>query len=109
MKLPLNKNINFSLGLVTGGMFFTAFNPTFPIWWISVGATLLSRALLLGLRGVIAFVLGHWLADLAWFSLVGFAVGKGKLWLNDRRYQLLLKFLSITLIGLGFWFIHQVN
>lgn len=109
MKLPLNKNINFSSGLIMGGIFFTVFNPTFPTWWVSVGATLLSRALLFGLTGVIALVLGHWFADLAWFSLVGFVVGRGKLWLNDRRYQLLLKFLSVILVGLGFWFIRQVR
>lgn len=105
----VNRNINFSSSLVFGGIFFTAFNPTFPTWWVSVGAVLLSRALLLGLAGVVILVLAHWLADLAWFSLVAFAVARGKLWLDDKKYQFVLKTLALVLIGLGFWFIFQLK
>lgn len=108
IKLYINKNSNFSSGLIWGGIFFTAFNPTFPTWWVSVGASLLSRALLLGLLGVVILVVGHWLADLAWFSFVGFAVSKGKLHLEAKSYQLILKILAIILITLGVWFIWQV-
>lgn len=109
MKLYLNKNISFSSGLIVGGIFFTAFNPTFPTWWVSVGAALLSRALLFGSIGVIVLVLGHWLADLAWFSLLGFAVARGKLWLNERRYQVMIRILGLVLFGFGLWFIVQIN
>lgn len=108
IKLSINKNSNFTSGLILGGMFFTAFNPTFPTWWVSVGASLLSRALLLGLLGVVMLVIGHWLADLAWFGSVSFAVCKGRSLLNDRRYQAALRILGITLVGLGFYFIFQV-
>lgn len=104
-----NKNISFSSGLIVGGAFFTAFNPTFPTWWVSVGVSLLSRALLVGILGVIVLVLGNWLADLAWFSLVALALDSGKLWLNDRRYQLVLRILGVILVGLGLWFILQIR
>ncbi|MFC1631814.1 LysE family translocator [Candidatus Omnitrophota bacterium] len=108
LKLSTNKDSIFASRLILGGAFFTAFNPTFPIWWISIGASLISRALLLGLLGVIVLLAGHWLADLAWFSFVGLAVHKGKFYLDDRRYQLMLKILALVLIGLGIWFIWQV-
>jgi threonine/homoserine/homoserine lactone efflux protein len=108
MRLPKEPRVSFSSGLIAGGIFFTAFNPTFPTWWLSVGASLLSRALLFGLLGVVMLVTGHWLADLAWFGSVSFAVSKGRLLLNDRRYQTVLRILGIALVGLGFCFIIQI-
>lgn len=107
MKLLIAKKVNFSAWPILGGVFFTAFNPTFPTWWVSVGASLLSRALLFGIVGVVTLVLGHWLADFSWFSLVGFTVRRGKSWLNEERYQLTLKILALILVGLGFWSIRQ--
>jgi threonine/homoserine/homoserine lactone efflux protein len=107
-KLDLNSKVRLSSGLVAGGVFFTAFNPTFPAWWVSVGAALLSRALLAGLFGVVMFLLGHWLADIVWYSLVSFVVTRGKSWLNERRYQLTLKALGIIMAGIGTLIIFQV-
>ena len=109
IKLAFGENLNFTSGLVTGGIFCTAFNPTFPLWWVSIGASLLSRALLAGALGVMALVFGHWLADLGWYSMVASAVGRGKLWLNERRFQICLKILGVILLGMGFWFIMQVK
>ncbi|MBU0878991.1 MAG: LysE family translocator, partial [Candidatus Omnitrophica bacterium] len=105
VNLAINKKINFSSGLIWGGIFFTAFNPTFPAWWVSVGVTLLFRALSFGLLGVVVFVLGHWLADFVWYFLVGLCVSRGKLWLSEKRYQLALRIVGIILIGLGSWFV----
>ena len=109
MKLPIDTKINFSSGLITGGIFFTAFNPTFPTWWVVIGAPLLSKALLSGLIGVIMLTVGHWLADFAWYILISFTVVRGKLWLNDRSYQLILKTLAIILVGFGLWFIRHLS
>lgn len=109
IRLSMNKNNNFTSGSILGGIFFTAFNPTFPTWWLSIGTSLLSRALLFGLLGVIILIVGHWLADFAWFSFVGFAVNRGKLCLDNRAYQLILKILAIILITLGVWFIYQAG
>ncbi len=96
------------LSLILGGVFFTAFNPTFPTWWVSVGASLLSRSLRVGAIGVVSLALGHWLADFSWYSLVSFAVGRGRLQLDEKKYKLVLKILGIILIGLGIGFIFQL-
>lgn len=109
MKLPKDSEVNISSNLIAGGIFFTAFNSTFPTWWVTIGAPLLFKALLSGIVGVVMLIIGHWVADLAWYSSVGFAVARGKLWLNEKSYQLLLKILAIILIGLGVWFIRQVS
>jgi threonine/homoserine/homoserine lactone efflux protein len=73
--------------LILSGIFVTAFNPTFPTWWLSIGVGLLSRALLFGLIGVITLTLGHWLADLTWFAVLGFAAVRGKLWLGEKNIR----------------------
>ena len=109
LKLSLDTKINLSSGLILSGIFLTAFNPTFPAWWLSIGAGLLSRALLFGLVGVIVLILGHWLADLTWFSILGFVAARGKAWLNEKSYQLILKTLGLILFTFGLWFIFQLN
>ncbi len=107
-RLPKESSVNFSSGLIAGGIFFTAFNPTFPTWWVTIGASLLSRALLSGLIGVVILTIGHWLADLAWFGSVSFAVCKGRSLLDDRIYQVVLRILGSVLTGLGLWFIFNL-
>ena len=109
MKLPKDTKVDFSSGLITGGIFFTVFNPTFPTWWLTIGTSLLSRALLSGLIGVIILTVGHWLADLTWFGSVSFAVCKGKSLLNDRIYQIILRILAAALVGFGIHFIITAN
>ena len=108
-RLSLNTKINFSSGLILSGIFLTAFNPTFPAWWLSIGVGLLSRALTLGLAGVVALILGHWLADFTWFSALGFVTVRGKPWLNEKSYSLIVKTLGLILFAFGLWFIFQVN
>ena len=54
----LHPKSRFKYGAILGGILFTAFNPTFPIWWGTIGAPLLSRALLAGIIGFIDDILG---------------------------------------------------
>jgi len=109
MRLPRDSEVKFSSSLIAGGIFFTVFNPTFPSWWATIGASLLFKALLSGIGGVVILTIGHWLADLAWFGSVSFAVCKGKHLLDDRRYQAVLRILGVALVGLGSYFIVMSN
>jgi threonine/homoserine/homoserine lactone efflux protein len=109
IRLPRNTKVNFSFGVIAGGMFFTVFNPTFPTWWATIGAPLLFKALLSGIVGVVMLTIGHWLADLAWFGSVSFAVCKGRPLLNDRMYQVVLRLLGLILVGLGFYLLLRLT
>jgi threonine/homoserine/homoserine lactone efflux protein len=53
--------VDSSLG---GGIFYTAFNPTQPLWWATAGLALLLKGLeVMGILGVVLVTAGHWLAD----------------------------------------------
>jgi len=84
-----------------GGVFFSAISPGFLIWWATIGVSTTIRALLSGVVGVLALMLGHWVADLIWHWFLSYAVDKGKVYLNDRWYQNIIRFLSILLAVLG--------
>lgn len=87
VKLESSK-VNSSL---LGGIFYTAFNPTQPPWWASAGLALLLQGYeLLGNMGIITVTVGHWLADLAYYTLISFAIHKYGRLFNPRQKQIAL-------------------
>lgn len=64
--------------LVTG-IFLTFWNPYFLVWWATVGATLLTKAIGFGILGFFLFSVVHWLCDVIWcyfLSAVSFKGGR---------------------------------
>ena len=78
---------NKSYGLVMGGVIFTAFNPGFPIWWLTAGTRLLMEGYAqMGLTGMIIVLIGHWGADLGWFLFVSYTASKGSRFLFEKGW-----------------------
>ena len=73
--------------LVLTGVVMSAVNPYWIIWWATIGITYITQARQLGAAGLLAFFSGHILADLAWYSVVSTAIGKGRALFSDRIYQ----------------------
>ena len=93
-------------GLIIGGVLFSIASPGFLIWWVTIGVSTIMRALLLfGILGVIILSLGHWLADLAWYGFLSYAIDKGKAYLTDKFYQNVVRFFSCLLVILGVYFL----
>ena len=87
-----------SYGLVMGGVIFTAFNPGFPIWWLTAGTRLLMEGYAqMGLSGMLLVLIGHWGADLGWFLFVSFTTSKGSRVLFEKGWY---KGVRILLAGL---------
>jgi threonine/homoserine/homoserine lactone efflux protein len=63
---------------VIAGILLSAGNPFFLIWWVTVGAALISRAAQFGMGGLLAFALVHWSCDLTWCYFL--VQGKAVLW-----------------------------
>jgi len=96
-----------SYGPVLGGVIFTVFNPTFMPWWAAVGYNMLWQGLQqAGIMGLAAILAGHWGSDFGWYSLVSFAVAKGKdVILREKVYPVLKTILAFFMFFMGINFI----
>jgi threonine/homoserine/homoserine lactone efflux protein len=106
INLSLNaKSNNYKIGSMALGILTSLSNPFWLIWWVSVGAVFLLKSIEFGIIGVIAFYLGHILADLSWYGSVSFAVARGKNLISERVYQSILIFCGAILVFFGIFFI----
>ena len=93
-------------GTIVKGVLTSVSNPYFFIWWATIGLAFLFKGLeIAGLVGLFGFIIGHWSADLGWFSLVSFFSSKGSKIMNHKQYGLLMKICGIFLIVLGVYFL----
>ena len=57
--------------IIGGVVYSSVLNPTVPLWWATIGFAMLMDAYAVGsLLGVTFWLVGHYLADFGWFSLV---------------------------------------
>lgn len=62
---------------VIAGIALSVGNPYFLIWWATVGATLVTRSIGLGLLGFALFAVLHWACDFVWLQLLSALSFKG--------------------------------
>ncbi|MEW6592989.1 MAG: LysE family transporter [Candidatus Hadarchaeota archaeon] len=95
--------------LVGGVLFSTVFNPTVFLWWATVGTVMLAEAwVAASAAGVVAWLTGHFLADISWFSFVSYSVHKGKRFMGERGHRALLAACGLILFAFGVLFISRV-
>ena len=92
---------------VTAGLAFSLANPTWWIWWATVGLSYITMAMKSGWVGLAAFYSGHMLADLAWYSLVAFMVTGGRRFVSQRLYNGIVLICAVFVLALGIYFIYQ--
>jgi len=89
---------------ILGGVFYTAFNPTQPLWWATAGFALLLQGYdLLGITGIATVTMGHWLADLTYYTLISYIVHKYGKYINpwQRKISIILG-LFVAILGICF-------
>jgi len=92
---------------VIGGIFYTAFNPTQPLWWATGGLALLLTGLeMMSIIGVLVVTAGHWLADLIYYSFVSFAVKRNELHIVPHQKAIAIV-LGVFMMLLGTYFLIQ--
>jgi len=101
-------NPGLSQGSVMAGSLTTVSNPYFFLWWTTIGAALMTKAIAFGLAGILLFVLVHWLCDLGWCSLVSLTVYRSKHLWSRKLHRILFGLSGAILIGFGAWFIFSV-
>lgn len=94
-----------SLRLIIIGILGSISNPYWIIWWVTVGLGYLMSAMTFGMAGVIAFFIGHILADLSWYSVISLTVSRGQALIGEPGYRFMLYACGIFLIFFGIWFI----
>ncbi len=73
--------------LIMTGALMSAVNPYWIIWWATIGIGYIAQARQFGMAGLMAFFVGHLLADLAWYSVISTAIGNGRSLFSDRVYK----------------------
>lgn len=98
--------IQTSHGPLLMGIIFSALNPFFIIWWLTIGMKMITDALLLASMFGLAFMfLTHIWMDYAWLTSVAHLARKGVKIIGSKYYSILLLALSGALIYLGTNFI----
>jgi threonine/homoserine/homoserine lactone efflux protein len=90
------------------GIITSVSNPYFWIWWFTVGSALLIGAYSGGVALALAFIVGHWAADLGWFTLVSVSVHRGRFILGEKAYRIILGMCGIFLILFGAYYLTKV-
>lgn len=91
---------------VFAGVLVSLANPTWILWWATIGLSFITLALQSGYAGLASFFTGHILADLTWYSLVAAAIAGGRRFINDRVYRGILVACGVFLVGLGGYFLY---
>jgi threonine/homoserine/homoserine lactone efflux protein len=89
---------------VRAGVLMSLANPYFTIWWATIGVGYIVYAMKFGAVGVIAFFSGHISADFAWYSVVSFAISRGRRLISDLMYKRIIGFCASVLVIFGVWF-----
>jgi len=87
------------------GLLTSAANPYFWIWWLSVGSALLIKSLAGGLILAAVFMLGHWSADVGWYTFISTGISKGRTIFADTTYHRIMAACGIFLVLFGFYYL----
>ncbi len=89
---------------VFAGVYTTAANAGFILWWLTIGTTLILNAKLFGLLGFSIFAGVHWFTDFAWYTVVALLVFKSQRFWNDRVRMGITMFCMAVFICFGLYF-----
>lgn len=95
------------VGAITQGVVVSLSNPWWTLWWATIGVKLATDGVAIGPIGVLAFFVGHQMADLSWYGFVITVVHKGKSLLTPRVYCAIMGVLGAALLYMGARFVGQ--
>ena len=97
-------SVGFKRDSVLAGVWTTAANAGFILWWLTIGTTLVLNAKLFGLAGFSVFAGIHWLTDFLWYAVVGLLIFKSQRFWSDRIRMIITLFCVAVFIGFGAYF-----
>lgn len=100
---------DFASSPALAGFLTSVSNPYFWIWWLTAGSALVLQEYCLGAFIAVSYVLGHWLADLSWFTAISASFSRGKTLLSRGMHEKVLYACGIFLVLFGAWFALNYN
>ncbi len=91
---------------ILSGILLSILNPTWLVWWATIGVTFVVWSVRYGALGPVYFYTGHILADFSWYSFVSFMVARGRR-LSHALHRWLLLGSGTFLLLLGGYFVWQ--
>ncbi len=97
--------LDLSVGPLPAGIVTSALNPLFLGWWLTAGSVIVLQQYLAGIFAVIAFVAGHWLADLGFLVAVSSSFSRGRELISQRTHEKVLCLCGGFMSVFGLWFL----
>jgi threonine/homoserine/homoserine lactone efflux protein len=107
LRLKFDDDTEKPRSLILAGILLSLANPYWLIWWATIGIGYIMYSVKFGIPGIIAFFLGHILADLAWYSLISFGIAKGRNFFTDSFYRRLIGACASFLVAFSFYFFYS--
>lgn len=102
---PTGASVNSKLDSVLAGVWTTAANAGFILWWLTIGTTLiLSAKNFFGLLGFSVFAGVHWSIDFLWYTIVAYGIFKTQRFWNEHVNKGIMLFCVAIFIGFGAYF-----
>lgn len=94
-----------SSSLILTGVLASVLNPTWLVWWASIGTTYVLSTLKKGRLALTSFYTGHIVSDFSWYFLVSVIVAAGRVLTADLPYRIVLTACGAFLVLLGVYFV----
>ena len=107
LRLKFDDDTEKPRSLILAGILLSLANPYWLIWWATIGIGYIMYSVKFGIPGIIAFFLGHILADLAWYSLISFGIAKGRNFFTDSFYRRLIGACASFRVVFSFYFFYS--
>ena len=87
------------------GILMSGLNPFFLLWWFTVGSLWIMKFSVLGVTGMIVFIIVHWLCDLVWLTSVSNVIYRTHSFWKAGIQEWIFIGCGLILTGFGVWFI----
>ena len=96
-------------GPIITGITFSALNPFFIIWWLTIGFKLISDAMLIwAFSGILVVFFLHIWMDFVWLGGISHLTSKSSHIISNKNYKILMIGLSLALVYFGITFLIDV-
>lgn len=87
------------------GVFSSISNPYLWIWWLTASSAIVLREYKTGIIVALSYILGHWAADISWFTTVSGSFSCGETLFSQKRHKYILYSCGIFLVVFGLCFL----